>query len=72
MSNLEQFKINLKSLAEGMSVINLDLDNAYFEAIDAPVVRQGNLKCTLAINCIDSVFDMDFHIEGSVTLRHLS
>ena len=44
MSNLEQFKINLKSLAEGMSVINLDLDNAYFEAIDAPVVRQGNLK----------------------------
>ncbi len=68
MSNLEQFKINLKSLAEGMSVINLDLDNAYFEAIDAPVVRQGNLKCTLAINCIDSVFDMDFHIEGSVTL----
>ncbi|MBM6993150.1 MAG: DUF177 domain-containing protein [Prevotella sp.] len=68
MSNLEQFKIDLKSLPCGTSVIAFDLDDAYFEALDAPVVRNGRLHCTLTIHSAEDFFDMDFHTEGSVVV----
>lgn len=68
MSNLEQFKIDLKSLATGVTVVDYDLDDAYFEAIDAPAVKHGRLHCRLTIHGSEDFFDMDFHTEGSVVV----
>lgn len=68
MSYLEQFKIDLKRLAEGDNVLEYDLDDTYFEAIGAPVVRRGKLRCTLDIHCVGSLFDINFHTKGSVVI----
>lgn len=68
MSNLEQFKIDLKSLVEGDNVFDFDLDDAYFEAINAPAVRNGKLHTTLEIRCGEGFFDLSFHTEGSVVI----
>ena len=68
MSNLEQFKIDLKSLNEGDRAFEFDLDNAYFEAIDAPVVRRGRLHTSLSIRYIKGCYELDFHTRGTVVL----
>ncbi len=68
MSNLEQFKIDLKALHEDDVVLSYKLDNAYFEAIDAPLVRRGEVCCTLKIHNGESHLDLDFHLEGTVSI----
>lgn len=68
MSNLEQFKIDLKNLEEGGEVFHFDLDDTYFEAIDAPVVRQGKLRTTVTVNSVENLFDIDVHTEGTVVV----
>lgn len=66
MSNLEQFKIDLHGLAEGNNIFDFDLDDSYFEAIEAQTVRSGHLHTTLNVHRVEGLFDMDFHTEGSV------
>lgn len=68
MSNLERFKLDLKSLVRGVTVMEYDLDDAYFEAIDAPAVRKGRLHCTLTVHSNEDFFELDFHTEGSVVV----
>ena len=68
MSNLEQFKIDLKSLNEGDGAFEFDLDNAYFEAIDAPVVRRGRLHTSLSIRYTTGCYELDFCTRGTVVL----
>ncbi len=69
MSKLEQFKIDLQGLKEGVNDIHFDLDDSFFEAVDAPAVRRGKLACDLRIDRNEDVFDLDFHTEGSVTVQ---
>ena len=68
MSSLEPFKIDLKGLKEGANTFDFDLDDAYFEAVDAPAVRHGRLHTTLTVRRTADFFDLDFHTEGSVTV----
>lgn len=68
MSSLEPFKIDLKGLKEGVNTFDFDLDDAYFEALDAPSVRRGRLHTTLTVRRTVDFFDLDFHTEGSVTM----
>lgn len=69
MSKLEQFKVDLKGLEEGESSLHFDLDDSFFEAVDAPAVRHGRLGCDLTIERNGDVFNLDFHTEGSVTVQ---
>ena len=68
MSNLEQFKIDLKGLAQGVSTFSFTLDDAYFDAISAPVVRRGHVGVSLSVNRNGDLFYMDFHTHGSVII----
>lgn len=68
MSNLEEFKIDLKSLGKRDAVFAFNLDDSYFEAIQAPVVRNGRLRTTLNIHFADGFYNMIFHTEGTVVL----
>ena len=63
-----QFKIDLKGLAQGDTVLSFAIDDAFFEAVEAPVVRHGCLQTTLTIHRTDDFFDLDFHTEGLVTV----
>ncbi len=66
MSNLEQFKIDLKALPEDDTVLSYRLDDAYFEAVEAQAVRRGDVSCTLNIHNGEGYFDLDFHLDGLV------
>lgn len=69
MSKLEQFKIDLRGMKEGVNDIRLALDDGFFEAVDAPAVKNGELACDLRVDRKNAVFDLDFHIEGYVTVQ---
>ena len=43
-----------------------NLDSAYFEAIEAPEVRRGNVCVDLMIHRTENFFDLDFSINGTV------
>ena len=66
MCSLESLKIDLKGLQEGDTALHYDLDDAYFEAIDAPEVRRGNVCVDVRVHRTESYFDLDFTIDGTV------
>lgn len=66
MCNLESLKIDLKRLKEGDNALQFNLDSAYFEAIEAPEVRRGNVCVDLMIHRTENFFDLDFSINGTV------
>ena len=67
--DLDNLHIDLKGLKVGSTALSLSLDDAYFEAIDAPEVRRGNLLVRLGIERTQQdIFLLDFHITGTVTV----
>lgn len=68
MRNLEPFKIDLKALVDEVTPYDFKLDDEYFEAIEAPDIRKGNLAVRLSIRKIAGSFELNFHIQGSVVV----
>lgn len=62
------FKIDIKGLKEEISSYSYTLDNAFFEAIDAPDVRSGNLRCDLTVKKATGYYELCFHTEGTVRI----
>ena len=66
MCNIESFKIDLKALPQGSSILEFKLDDSYFKAIDAPDIQRGELSSSLSISRTDDFFELNFHTEGIV------
>lgn len=66
MRDLEPFKIDLKALTNQVATYEFELDDAYFEAIEAPDIQKGNLSVALSIRRIAGSFEFTFHIQGFV------
>ncbi len=60
------FKIDIKGLEEDVTSYSYSLDNAYFEAIEAPDVRRGSLRCDLTVRKAVGYYELCFHTEGTV------
>ena len=69
MSKLEQFKLDLKGMAEGDNAFSFTLDDSFFEAVEAPAVNHGHVDETLTVRRNGDVFDLDFHTSGVVTVQ---
>ncbi len=68
MYNLAPFKIDLKGLQEGSTTFEFKLDDAFFEAIEAPDIKRGCLDLRLEINRNADYFELMFNIKGEVTV----
>lgn len=68
MTSLETFKIDLKALSEGETTIECGLGDDFFEDIDAPDVRSGQLHIVVTIRRRDNTFELLFHTAGTVTV----
>ncbi len=67
--DLDNLKIDLKGLQEGRSIFEFDLDNAYFKAMEAPEVSQGNVHVSLGIvRTANDFFTLNFSVAGTVTV----
>ena len=68
MCSLEQYKIDLKGLKEEETLLDFDLNNQFFEALDGSEVRQGALHVSVSIRKMTGFFELLFHTEGTVTV----
>lgn len=66
MCSIDTFKIDLKGLSESVTTLEYDLGNGFFEAIDAPDVRRGELRTELVITKMADFFKLRFHTTGVV------
>ena len=68
MCSLESYKIDLKGLTQDLTVLEYDLDDAFFRAVDAPEVSRGRVHVSLSIRKASGFFELSFHCEGIVTV----
>ena len=68
MCSLESLKIDLKGLKEDAKVLEFDLDDAYFGAVDGPEISKGGVHVSLAIRKQSGFFELLFHSEGTVII----
>ena len=68
MCSLESFKIELKDLKEPKTVLEYNLDNSYFEAINSPEVKHGVVRVVVSIRKTDSFLELLFNTEGTVQI----
>lgn len=66
MVSLESLKIDLKSLEQGATPFEFELNDAFFESLETAEVQRGNLHVSLLVNRTNDYYDLNFHIEGSV------
>ncbi len=65
---MDSLKIDLKSLEEGATTIERDLDDAYFAATGGSEVSRGRMHASITIDRADKVFDIVYHIEGTAVI----
>ena len=68
MCSVDNFNIDLRDLNDGLTQMSYDLDDSFFEAVDAPMVRKGKLHVDLSVLRTGKSFDFTFDVHGSVTV----
>lgn len=68
MCSVDKFNIDLRDLDNGLTQMSYDLDDSFFEAVDAPVVRRGELHVELSVVRTGKDFDFTFDIRGGVVI----
>ena len=66
MVSLESLKIDLKSLEQGATPFEFELDDAFFESLETAEVQRGKLHVSILVNRTNDYYDLNFHIEGLV------
>ena len=68
MSKFEQYNVVLKDLSDASRLYEFCLDDVYFKKIDSPEVQKGNVLAKVNVQRKLSVFELQFTLEGSVTI----
>ena len=68
MCSLEELKIDLKDLSEGVSTFRFNLGDAWLESLEEGEIKQGNVSVSIDVDRTDDYFNLDFHVEGFVTV----
>jgi uncharacterized metal-binding protein YceD (DUF177 family) len=61
-------KIDLEALNEEFSSFRYALDDSFFASLPTSDIKKGKLTCQLTIRKIRASYELNFHIEGSVTV----
>jgi uncharacterized metal-binding protein YceD (DUF177 family) len=69
LGTLKTYQIDLKSLLPATPyAFHYTLGNDFFESVDGPEVKQGNAEVSLSVMRASSAFELNFHINGIVTV----
>ena len=68
MCSLETYKIDLKGLTEGETVLDYDLGDEFFQALEGSQLEHGSLHVSVSIRKMAGFFELLFHSEGTVTV----
>ena len=68
MCSLEFYKIDLKGMKDAEAVLEYDLDDAFFAALDDAQLEHGALHVSVSIRKMTGFYELLFHTEGWVTV----
>ncbi len=66
MCSLEQFKIDLKALAEDITPLDYELSDQFFEALDDADIQRGSVHVSGSIRKAVGFFELHLDISGTV------
>ena len=66
MCSLEQFKIDLKALAEDVTPLEWQLDDQFFSQLDGAQLQHGSVHVSGSIRKAVGFFELLLHCEGTV------
>lgn len=66
MGKLDSFKIDLHGLKGGITTFEYKLEDDFFDAIGADIVRHGSLSVKMSVSRKSSLFEVSFNICGFV------
>ena len=68
MCSLESFKIDLKGLKEDVTVLEYNLDEQFFKAMDSTEVNGGDVQVSVSIRKATGYFELHFQVRGTVAV----
>ena len=68
MCSLELLKIDLKGFKEDQQVLDFNLGDEFFGALDGSQLEHGALHVSVSIRKMTGFFELQFHTEGAVTI----
>ena len=68
MCSLELLKIDLKELKEGVTSLDFNLDDAWFQSLEEADIKRGNVDVSVNVRRTESYFELLFHTEGTVNI----
>lgn len=68
MGKFSQFKLPLRSLAEGTHTFEYHLDKQFFENMESVDVRDADINVTLTVTYQHDVYALSFVLKGTVTV----
>lgn len=68
MREQETLKINVTGLKQGISTLEVDLSDDFFNVMEAPEIRGGRVSVMVEISRCDDTFDVSVRAEGVVTV----
>lgn len=69
MGKFDEYNIDLKGLQADTTEFKFQLDNLFFEHIDAPEVQKGNVQAELKVTKRAQSYELTFHCEGVVIVQ---
>ena len=68
MCSLDALKIDLKGLKAEENLLDFDLTDSFFQALDGSQLEHGALHVSVSIRKMAGFFELLFHTEGEVTV----
>lgn len=68
MGKFTEYKIQLKSLSEGVYTYDFHLGKKFFENMESPDIHDADLHVGLTLTYKRDLYTLDFKIEGTITL----
>lgn len=68
MSELERYQIDLKGQKEDVRMLEYDVDDRFFAALDGAELEHGALHVSVSIRKASGFFELHFHTEGTAVV----
>ena len=68
MCSSELLKVDLKELAKGVTTLDFNLGDAFFESLDEVEIKRGNIGVSVNVHRTENYFEFDIRTEGTVVV----
>ena len=68
MCSSELLKIDLKELNEGLTKLDFNLGDAWFDSLDEEEIKRGDIRVSIDVRRTENYFELDIHTKGTVII----